>query len=640
MALPKQLLERLAKAMKKEGAELPKEEVYRPMEEEKRAEERATVRETALPWLKEEKIRAMPPGAETGLGAYPPWAPAAKKEEKKPAAEAPIIFEFPRLSEELKVAGILPFETAEEVKHLPIVAHKIPRERLSTIIPSEWVPPALTGIDTRYTLIEPYAYANIRWDEESQELRYNVIEPPLTEGEKGKLDKLKTLIIDLLDINLMDIRDMNKVKDYLYEKVNQVVADYEIQMTEVEYNKILYYIYRDFLGLERLEPLIQDLQVEDISCDGVEVPIFVFHRKYGSIKTNIQFTDPEMLNNFIVKVAQRCGKHISVADPLLDGALPDGSRVSATYSAGKDIAMRGSTFSIRKFTKDPLTIVDLISFGTLPSLIASYLWLAVEFKKSVLVSGGTATGKTSLLNSLSLFIPAEAKIVSIEDTPEINLPHEHWIAKIARAGYGPEDEAGRRRGEISMFDLLRTALRERPDYLIVGEVRGKEAYVLFQGMATGHAGLATIHAESIEAVVSRLQTPPISLSPGLLQHLNIVVIAAHAKVKGVEVRRIKEIVEIVDVDTATGRPITNQLFRWVPAGDYFEFASDRSYILNKIIEEKGIPEESMWEEVRRREKILSWMKDNNVRYFVDVGRLIAAYYRNPEEVLTKVGVGK
>lgn len=626
--------------MKKEGAGLPKEEVYQPVEEEKMAAERAAVRETALPWLKEEKMRAIPPSAETGLGTYPPWAPTAKKEEKKPPAEAPIIFEFPRLSEELKIAGILPFETAEEVKHLPIVAHKIPRERLGTIIPSEWVPPALTGIDARYTLIEPYAYANIRWDEEAQELRYNIIEPPLTEEEKDKLDRLKTLIIDLLDINLMDIRDMNKVKDYLYEKVNQVVADYEIQMTEVEYNKILYYIYRDFLGLERLEPIIQDLQVEDISCDGVEVPIFVFHRKYGSIKTNIQFTDPEMLNNFIVKVAQRCGKHISVADPLMDGALPDGSRVSATYSAGKDIAMRGSTFSIRKFTKDPLTIIDLISFGTLPPLIASYLWLAVEFKKSVLVSGGTATGKTSLLNSLSLFIPAEAKIVSIEDTPEINLPHEHWIAKIARAGYGPEDEGGRRRGEISMFDLLRTALRERPDYLIVGEVRGKEAYVLFQGMATGHAGLATIHAESIEAVVSRLQTPPISLSPGLLQHLNIVVIAAHAKVKGVEVRRIKEIVEIVAVDAATGRPITNQLFRWVPAGDYFEFASDRSYILNKIIEEKGIPEESMWEEVRRREKILAWMKDNNVRYFMDVGRLIAAYYRNPEEVLTKVGIGK
>lgn len=420
-------------------------------------------------------------------------------------------------------------------------------------------------------------------------------------------------------------------------KLNQIISDYEIAVNEAEYNKVLYYIYRNFLGLEIIEPLMQDPEIEDISCDGVKIPIFVFHRKYGSLRTNLMFMEAEELNKFITKLAQRCGKHISVAEPLLDGALPDGSRLQATFSSGGDIAMRGSTFTIRKFTKDPLTIIDFMNFGTIPAKIAAYLWLAIEFRNSILISGGTATGKTSALNSLCLFLHPEAKIVSIEDTPEIRLPHEHWIAKVARSGYGAEEE-GRRRGEISMFDLLKAALRERPDELIVGEVRGEEAYVLFQGMATGHAGIATIHAESVEAVINRLKTPPINLSPGLLQHLDIILVMGFSRIKGIDVRRIKDVVEVVGVDVKTGKPITNELFRWVPSGDYFEFASDKSYILNKIVAEKGIPEESIWEELNRRSAVLDWMKKQGIRYYEDVGRIVATYYKDPQEILKRIGM--
>jgi len=553
----------------------------------------------------------------------------------------PVIFEFPRVAEDLKSSGVITFgqKSIGDVRGVPTM-FALPKAEKTRKISSEWEPTVSSTINLRYPLIEPYAYANIRWNEKTQEVIYTLIEPPLTDKENNLLKKLMEMVVDLLDINLMNVTEIGAVKKYLREKIDALIEDYGFDMSKPEYDKIMYYMERNFLGLSTIEPMMQDAQIEDISCDGVSVPIFIFHRKYGSMKANVAFNDEEELNRFIVKLAQRCGKHISVADPLVDGALPDGSRLQATYSSGGDIATKGSTFTIRKFTKDPLTIIDLMTFGTVPATMAAYLWLAIEFRNSVLIAGGTATGKTSCLNTLCLFLHPETKILSIEDTPELVLPHEHWVAKIARTGYGPDLAEGRKRGEISMFDLLRAALRERPDELIVGEVRGKEAYVLFQAMATGHAGMATIHAESTEAVVNRLITAPISLSTGLLQHLNLILVMTNSRVKGVDVRRVKEVVEILGMDMKTDKPITNELFKWVPSGDYYEFASDRSYILNKIVGEKGISESSVWEELQRRTAILEWMKKEGIRFYKDVGRIIAIYYKSPEDILKRVFGGK
>ena len=553
----------------------------------------------------------------------------------------PVIFEFPRVAEDLKSSGVITIgqKAVGDVRGIPTML-ALPQAEKARKISSEWEPTVSSTINLRYPLIEPYAYANIRWNDKTQEVIYTLIEPPLTDKENKMLQKLMEMVIDLLDINLMNVTEMGAVKKYLREKIDALIEDYGFSLTKPEYDKIMYYMERNFLGLGPIEPLMQDPQIEDISCDGVGVPIFIFHRKYGSMKANIVFNDEDELNKFIVKLAQRCGKHISVADPLVDGALPDGSRLQATYSSGGDIATKGSTFTIRKFTKDPLTIVDLMNFGTIPATMAAYLWLAIEFRNSVLIAGGTATGKTSCLNTLCLFLHPETKILSIEDTPELALPHEHWVAKISRSGYGPDTGEGKKRGEISMYDLLRAALRERPDELIVGEVRGKEAYVLFQAMATGHAGMATIHAESTDAVINRLITAPISLSPGLLQHLNLILVMTNSRVKGVDVRRVKEVVEILGMDMKTEKPITNELFKWVPAGDYYEFASDKSYILNKIVEEKGISEASVWEELQRRTAILEWMKKEGIRFYKDVGRIIAIYYKTPEDILKRVFGGK
>ena len=525
-------------------------------------------------------------------------------------------------------------ETGEKVKHIPFKAHQIPKQYIKKI-PSKWQPPKLEEINLKYPLIAPFSYARVYWDKNENALRYFAIEPYLTEKQAKVLNTIKDLLVDALDINILGIRKTEEVRDILKKKVNSLLLDYGINLTKEEYDKIMYYIFRDFLGLERIESLMHDPSLEDISCDGVGIPVYVYHRKYASIKTNIKFEDEETLNKFVIRLAQKCGKHISVAEPLLDAALPDGSRVQATFSSHRDIAMKGSTFTIRKFTKDPMTMIDLIKFGTLPPIMAAYLWLAIEYGKSVLISGGTATGKTTFLGALSMFIPLEKKIVSIEDTPEIRLPHEHWVQKVVRPGFGREDVAGRRMGEVTMYDLLRAALRERPDEIIVGEVRGAEAYVLFQGMATGHPGMATIHADSVDAVLHRLQTPPINLPVGLLQQLNIVIILTKARIRGIEVRRVKSLTEIVGL-TKQFRPIVNPLMKWNPSDDSFEFVSDKSYVLESIIENKGVDEASIWAEIQRRASVLEWMTKNNIRHYIEVGKIVHEYYTNPGEVLSRI----
>jgi len=280
----------------------------------------------------------------------------------------------------------------------------------------------------------------------------------------------------------------------------------------------------------------------------------------------------------------------------------------------------------------------LINYKSCPPRIFAYMWLALEhsYTASTLVSGGTATGKTSMLNALSIFLPSTAKIVTIEDTQELNLPHEHWIPSVTRSGFGGIDISGKRQGEVSMFDLLRAALRQRPDYLIVGEIRGEEANVMFTGMATGHPGMGTLHADSMEALINRLTTRPISLSPALLQSLNIVIQLTHAKIGGKTIRRTKEVMEITGIDLKKGEPIYQKVFQWNPSDDSFRFAAERSNIVKRIALSRGMEEENVWDEINRRSKVLTWLAANNVLHYKDVGRVIQTYARNPDKILRKI----
>ncbi len=474
-----------------------------------------------------------------------------------------------------------------------------------------------------YQLIRPYAYANIRWDRNENILVYHIVEPELSSAEKEILRKVKDGLIQVIDVSLKDVKGEDTL-NLLEEIVQKLLDDYGFEVTEQGYFKIMYYIFRDFVGLNEIEPLMRDPYIEDIGLDGLNVPVYIVHKKYGSLKTNIIYKNLEELKEFVTKLAERCDRYISYAEPLFDGALPDGTRVHASFAG--DVTTRGPTFSIRKFREKPFTSVDMVKLNTASPEMLAYLWFAVENGANILITGGVATGKTTLLNCLSLFIPTESKIVSIEDTRELSLPHENWIPGVARTSFTTTGI-----GEVTMFDLLKESFRQNPDYLIVGEIRGKEAYVMFQSMASGHPSMATMHAGSVDDVMRRLQTEPISLSPGLLESLDIIIIMVHAREKGKSARRIKEVLEMESIDSVSGRPRTSKSFTWIPFEDSFEYKGS-SWTLSKIATEKGLDMSTIMSDVAARKNVITWLVENNITELEDIVHYINMYRRNPNKM--------
>jgi len=497
----------------------------------------------------------------------------------------------------------------------------------------------LTDVEVKYPLVpeDPdegemvYAWAYIVWDEDEGELVYHVIEPEMDKNTEKILEKISEIMERSFDITFTDL-ESQEAEDYLEKKIDMIVDKYDIGLTNKQREVIRYYTKRDFAGLGKLQPLMNDTEVEDISCDGANIPVYAYHRnpKFGSVKTSIVWEDKEELDNFVMKLAQRCGKSISVSSPLLDGSLPDGSRVQATLAT--DIARKGSNFTIRRFTEDPLTPIHMMDFETENAQMLSYLWTLVEHGKSILVCGTTGAGKTSQLNSLSLFIKPEKKIVSIEDTPELRLPHDHWVPEVSRSGFGSSADDG---GEVSMDDLLKESLRQRPEYIIVGEVRGEEAYILFQQMATGHTGLSTIHADSLEMLMDRLTTDPISLSPSLIETLDLVMLIKRIRRGGNYIRRITGLHEIRGYEERTGIE-ENQVFSWDPKEDNY-FVKNNSLILKDIADQSGMEYSDLQDEIRNRQHVLNWMNDEQIKHYRKVGDIISRYYSDPKTILEKVG---
>jgi len=327
-----------------------------------------------------------------------------------------------------------------------------------------------------------------------------------------------------------------------------------------------------------------------------------------------------------------CGKQISVYEPVVDGKLSDGSRLQTTLSR---TITNHSTFTIRKFREDLLTPVDLIENNTMSVEMAAYFWIAIEKSSSILFCGGTATGKTTMLNALSLFLPSSYKIVSIEDTREINLPHENWIAGTTRTGFSSSDVTKTAK-DIDMFDLVRVALRQRPKAIIVGEVRGREAFTLFQAMTTGHLSYSTVHASNLHALIQRLENPPISLPRALLTSLDLVVFLNSVTVGGIPARRITNVTEIIKLDAETNRLVTITPFRWSSGGnDIFE-TNGGSSLLNKIKIQNGWDDERLNQELNNRMIILNWMKRKNLRSYKDVGKIVKEYRKEPETLMRKI----
>jgi flagellar protein FlaI len=484
-----------------------------------------------------------------------------------------------------------------------------------------------------YSIKEPYVYAAIVKDPETQKTRYELIEPTMQKEEEAYLSEVKKLLMDEVDVNLKEIETKEKAENYLKEKTVEIIKKHRIKIPSEAIDKLVYYIVRDFLGYGRIDPLMKDHLIEDISADGVNIPIYVWHRVYESIPTNIVFKDEEELNSFIIRLAYLAQKNISIASPILDASLPDGSRIQLTY--GNEITRRGSTFTIRRFRVDPLTISDLIAFNTISSQLAAYLWYVIEKRASVLVAGGVASGKTTMLNCLSMFIKPEMKIVSVEDTQELNLPHENWIPSVVRLSFGGEDKGV---GNITLFDLLKAAVRQRPDYIIVGEVRGEEAYTLFQAMATGHLGMCTLHAESVESVINRLESEPMNIPKPLIAMTDVIMVMARTEIAGRPARRTTTAAEVVELDQNTKNITTEEVFRWKTKEDTFDFSGHSSQ-LDEHMKKAGVSEEDVGRELQRRRTVLEWMVKKGIRCYTDVANVIREYYANPDRVFQKARVG-
>jgi len=511
----------------------------------------------------------------------------------------------------------------------------------------------------------------ICYDDAKKEYFYETIEPQLNEEEKEIKKELSHLFKMLADVNVSDMTKKEKEK-FLEKTLEQIVIDNNIKffgrkikkeeqtkkglksifskneksnekeelkkLTKEEIEKkekeikdrVFYHLFRDFLGYGKIDIIMEDEGIEDISCDGHNVPIFIYHKKYDEISSNIIFDKEEELNSFVVRLAQICGKQISVYSPIVDGKLPDGSRLQTTLAR---TVTRGSTFTIRKFKENPLTPIDLINFQSISLEMAAYFWMAIEKGASILFCGGTASGKTTALNALSLFIPGSHKIVSIEDTREVNLPHENWIAGTTRQGFSASDEKTGK--DIDMFDLIRAALRQRPKVVMVGEVRGNEAYSLFQAMATGHTSYATVHASDIHTLIQRLENPPISLPRALLTSLDIIVFQNAVDIKGKTVRRMTSVTEIVKLDPDTNQLIFMEPYKWVSKTDDRFESSGSSKILNNIRLQNDWSDLELCEELEKRILILRWMVEKGVNDYREVGRIVNLYSKYPDDILKK-----
>jgi len=476
-----------------------------------------------------------------------------------------------------------------------------------------------------YSITPPFGNSGIYENKSMGRMEYLILEPFLDQDEISILNEIKTSIIENKKIPFEILKDESKTSDFIGKLIEK---EFEKKKGAVETrNKIAYYIIRDFLGYGSIDLLIRDDNIEDVSCNGLNIPIFVWHKDYESIPTNVVYTSEKELRAIVTRLAYKAGIQISVSRPIAEGILPNGYRVHLTLD---EVSKRGHTFTIRKIKASPLTIIDLIKNGTLSCEIAAYLWCLVQNGRSIMIAGSTGSGKTTLLNSICSFIKPEMKVITIEDVQELHL-HQNWIPMVARTSYLPGVQ------EITLFDLLKSALRQRPDYIIVGEVRGDEAYTLFQSIATGHGGICSIHSDSIEATIKRLQSRPLNIPNYIIPLMNVIIQIRKIFVDGSLMRRITDVTEIVGNDR-DGAPISIKRFvldSMTQNFSYIEPEESDEYVIKKVAEINRIPLNQLLEEKRRKQTILKWMVETDRSSDEVVSSTIRNYYLNPDEMYEK-----
>uniref|UniRef100_A0A7C4NNW9 Protein kinase n=1 Tax=Ignisphaera aggregans TaxID=334771 RepID=A0A7C4NNW9_9CREN len=490
------------------------------------------------------------------------------------------------------------------------------------------IKPGYKVMDT-YPIYEPYAYINIVEDPEGK-LIYEVQEVSLTPEEEKIYKEIRDHIVwELKPVVKLEVDVANEIR----RLARRIMKEFQIRFTRtpgLSWSKIMYYVDRDIIGYGILDPIFKDRHIEDISCNGPKKPVYVWHRKYESLPTNIEFLSEEELDEYILKLTHMAGKHISVAYPILDAILPGGHRLAATFR--KEVSTAGSTFTIRKFSESPLTIVDMINYKTISPDIAAYFWLAMDYKMTTLILGVTGAGKTSTLNALATLLRPTYKIVTIEDTPELRLPHENWVQLVSRPSY-----IGSGVGEVSLFHLVKLSLRYRPDVIVVGEVRGEEAYVLFQAIATGHSGMTTLHAENVDAAAKRLTSPPMNIPSSYIPLVNIAMVIRRVQIRDEKgrprpARRITNVWEVKDYENYL------EVAKWNPAEDAFTIDLSRSIVVDRVSELTGLSRNELIDEVEKRKQVLIWLAKKGLSDYRSVSTYVYRYYVEPKSVLKEVGL--
>ena len=448
---------------------------------------------------------------------------------------------------------------------------------------------------------------------------YYIEELALSPAEKPFLQKL----VDILSKEISPPETGVNARTHVVNEAQRLAKKYGLskKIAEDSWPRLEYHILRDLVGFGDIDVIMNDPMIEDLSVNGVNIPVYIWHRKYESLPTNLIFTDETALDNLIIKLTHLSGKHISTAFPVLDAMLPGKDRLAATFR--REVSPKGGSFSIRRFREEPFSIVELIEMGTLNEEIAAYFWMLIENRMTIAVIGGTGAGKTSTLNALASLVKPSMKIVTVEEIPEINLHHDNWVQLVSRESYGL---GAYKTGEVTLYELVKTSLRYRPDYIVVGEIRGEEAFVLFQALATGHGGLTTLHADSLGYTVKRLTSHPMDVAETYVPLLNVAPLIERVKLPvttsgGITFgRRVKTLTEIVEYDNY------RTISQWNPVDDTFKVNLSESELLNRIAARYSVPQASILNEVATRATFLRNLKINGIRKNIDLSKQITNYY--------------
>ena len=463
--------------------------------------------------------------------------------------------------------------------------------------------------------------------------QYNVFKQKYSSEEKLLLSELRENLVDLAissdeSLQVNEDKLLNDIKNFLFAKLANNSQNNAISNEYLD--NLARKLFQDLVGYGEIDPLIRDDNLEEIMVIGINKPVFVYHREYGMMKTNILFKDAGEVMNLIDSIARQINRRIDQESPILDGRLPDGSRVNATIPP---ISADGPSMTIRKFKRDPLTIIDLINSKTISVELAAFFWLCFDGlgvkSANAIISGGTSSGKTTTLNALSSFINPKERIITIEDTLELQIPHEHVIRMETRP---PNVE---NRGELTMNDLVKNSLRQRPDRIIVGEVRGSEAITLFTALNTGHSGFGTLHSNDARETITRLTNAPMSVPNIMISAIDFIIMQNRIyRSDGVSFRRISEVAEVSGIEEGVIQ--LNKIFEWDPQSDTIKNVGITSKTLTEIAKVSGNSLNSLHDEIKNREIVLQHMVNQNIRSIRDVSTVLEMYYLDSQKVLNRI----